>query len=45
MPLSDETRRSGELHYSFDLGPVHFISLNVEVFSFIELHQKSLTIL
>ena len=31
MPLSDETRKSGELHYSFDLGPVHFISLNVEV--------------
>jgi hypothetical protein len=32
MPLASETRSSGELHYSFDLGPVHFVSLNVETY-------------
>ena len=29
MPLPNQ---NGELHYSFDYGPFHFVSLNVEVY-------------
>ena len=35
MPLPESGRLDGDgggLHYSFDFGPVHFISLNVEVY-------------
>jgi hypothetical protein len=32
MPLSEETQSKGELHFSFDYGPIHFVSLNVEVY-------------
>jgi hypothetical protein len=32
MPISPEVESHGELHYSFDMGPIHFVSLNVEVY-------------
>ena len=30
MPIPDPGRDLGDLYFSFDFGPVHFISLNVE---------------